>query len=45
MESLDLSWTDSCLSDYIPLSNLIGIYYQIRDDYMNLQSDQVSHQS
>lgn len=26
--------------DYIPLSNLIGIYYQIRDDYMNLQSDQ-----
>lgn len=26
--------------DYIPLSNLIGIYYQIRDDYMNLQSDE-----
>ncbi|KAG1772281.1 isoprenoid synthase domain-containing protein [Suillus occidentalis] len=26
--------------DYVPLSNLIGIYYQIRDDYMNLQSDQ-----
>ena len=21
--------------------NLIGIYYQIRDDYMNLQSNQV----
>ncbi|OAX34334.1 terpenoid synthase [Rhizopogon vinicolor AM-OR11-026] len=26
--------------DYIPLTNLIGIYYQIRDDYMNLQSNQ-----
>ncbi|OJA20136.1 hypothetical protein AZE42_09305 [Rhizopogon vesiculosus] len=26
--------------DYIPLINLIGIYYQIRDDYMNLQSNQ-----
>ncbi|KAG1785956.1 isoprenoid synthase domain-containing protein, partial [Suillus plorans] len=26
--------------DYVPLSNLIGIYYQIRDDYMNLQSDE-----
>lgn len=29
------------VSDYIPLTNLIGIYYQIRDDYMNLQSNQV----
>lgn len=28
-------------SDYVPLVNLIGIYFQIRDDYMNLQSDQV----
>lgn len=28
--------------DYVPLVNLIGIYFQIRDDYMNLQSDQVS---
>jgi geranylgeranyl pyrophosphate synthase len=27
-------------SDYVPLVNLIGIYFQIRDDYMNLQSDQ-----
>ncbi|KAJ7782209.1 farnesyltranstransferase [Mycena maculata] len=24
--------------DYVPLINLIGIYYQIRDDLMNLQS-------
>jgi geranylgeranyl diphosphate synthase type 3 len=25
-------------SDYVPLVNLISIYFQIRDDYMNLQS-------
>ncbi|KAI8076822.1 geranylgeranyl pyrophosphate synthase [Halteromyces radiatus] len=25
--------------DYTPLVNMIGIYYQVRDDYMNLQSD------
>ena len=31
-----------CLSDYVPLTDLIGIYFQIRDDYMNLQSNQVS---
>ncbi|KAF7324779.1 hypothetical protein MKEN_00519700 [Mycena kentingensis (nom. inval.)] len=24
--------------DYVPLVNLIGVYFQIRDDYMNLQS-------
>ncbi|EIN06618.1 terpenoid synthase [Punctularia strigosozonata HHB-11173 SS5] len=24
--------------DYVPLVNIIGIYFQIRDDYMNLQS-------
>ncbi|GBE83942.1 Geranylgeranyl pyrophosphate synthase [Sparassis crispa] len=24
--------------DYVPLVNLFGVYYQIRDDYMNLQS-------
>lgn len=24
--------------DLIPLVNLMGIYYQIRDDYINLQS-------
>lgn len=28
--------------DYIPLVNLIGIFFQIRDDYMNLQSTQYS---
>ncbi|KAJ1305969.1 hypothetical protein OPQ81_010684 [Rhizoctonia solani] len=26
--------------DYVPLVNLIGVYFQIRDDYMNLQSSQ-----
>lgn len=25
--------------DYVPLVNLIGIYFQIRDDYMNLQNE------
>ncbi|KAH8103550.1 isoprenoid synthase domain-containing protein [Cristinia sonorae] len=25
--------------DYVPLVNLFGIYFQIRDDYMNLQSN------
>lgn len=29
-------------SDYVPLVNLIGIYFQIRDDLMNLQSTEVS---
>jgi len=28
--------------DYVPLVNLIGVYFQIRDDYMNLQSTQYS---
>ena len=28
-------------SDYIPLVNLLGVYFQIRDDYMNLQSTEV----
>lgn len=28
-------------SDYVPLVNLFGVYYQIRDDYMNLQSSEV----
>ena len=27
--------------NYVPLVNLLGVYYQIRDDYMNLQSSQV----
>ncbi|ORX39577.1 farnesyltranstransferase [Kockovaella imperatae] len=26
--------------DYVPLVNLISVYFQIRDDYMNLQSTQ-----
>lgn len=30
-------------SDYVPLVNLIGVYFQIRDDLMNLQSTEVSH--
>lgn len=28
--------------DYVPLVNLIGVYFQIRDDYMNLQSTEYS---
>lgn len=27
--------------DYTPLVNKIGIHFQVRDDYMNLQSKQV----
>lgn len=29
------------ISDYVPLVNLFGVYFQIRDDYMNLQSTEV----
>lgn len=29
-------------SDYVPLVNLISVFFQIRDDYMNLQSAEVS---
>ncbi|KAG6839782.1 hypothetical protein C0991_011697 [Blastosporella zonata] len=29
--------------DYIPLVNLIGIYFQIRDDLMNLDSTEYTH--
>ena len=32
--------SDFLLSDYLPLVNLLGLYYQIRDDYLNLQSDE-----
>ncbi|KAI0644914.1 terpenoid synthase [Trametes meyenii] len=32
--------TTSIEVDYVPLVNLFGVYFQIRDDYMNLQSDQ-----
>ncbi|KAJ6466956.1 isoprenoid synthase domain-containing protein [Mycena sanguinolenta] len=28
--------------DYVPLVNLIGVHFQIRDDYMNLQSGEYS---
>ena len=28
-------------SDYVPLVDLFGVYYQVRDDYMNLQSPTV----
>lgn len=34
-------WTEITLRNYVPLVNLIGVYYQIRDDYMNLQSGEV----
>lgn len=27
--------------DYVPLVNLIGVFFQIRDDLMNLQSSEV----
>lgn len=27
--------------DFVPLVNTLGIHFQIRDDYINLQSDQV----
>ena len=37
-----LAFITVCLSDYVPLTDLIGVYFQIRDDYMNLQSNQVS---
>ncbi|KAF9784100.1 terpenoid synthase [Thelephora terrestris] len=30
-------------TDYIPLVNLLGVYFQIRDDYMNLQSTEYAH--
>ncbi|KAI9011020.1 isoprenoid synthase domain-containing protein [Gaertneriomyces semiglobifer] len=29
----------NCQVDYVPLVNLIGAHYQIRDDYLNLRSD------
>jgi hypothetical protein len=29
-------------SDYVPLVNLISVFFQIRDDYMNLYSNEVS---
>jgi geranylgeranyl diphosphate synthase type 3 len=38
----NLSRTERLHRDYIPLVNLVGVYFQIRDDYMNLQSDEYS---
>ncbi|KAH7883379.1 terpenoid synthase [Phlebopus sp. FC_14] len=35
--------TQNCNVDYVPLVNLFGVYFQIRDDYMNLQSTEYSH--
>ncbi|TFY83754.1 hypothetical protein EWM64_g252 [Hericium alpestre] len=32
--------TTNIATDYVPLVNLISVHFQIRDDYMNLQSDQ-----
>ncbi|GAA5969215.1 hypothetical protein JCM11641_007512 [Rhodosporidiobolus odoratus] len=32
--------TEEDPQDYVPLANLIGIIFQIRDDYVNLQSDE-----
>jgi len=29
--------------DYVPLVNILGVQFQIRDDYLNLKSDQVSY--
>ncbi|KAF9179103.1 geranylgeranyl pyrophosphate synthetase [Haplosporangium sp. Z 767] len=31
-----------CEADYVPMVELIGIHFQIRDDYLNLQSSQYS---
>jgi len=28
--------------DYVELVNLVGIHFQVRDDYMNMQSQKVS---
>lgn len=33
------------LRDFVPLVNIFGVYIQIRDDYMNLQSTEVSMHS
>ena len=35
-----------CTSDFIPLVNLLGLYFQIRDDYINLvDTDYMEHKS
>ncbi|KAG0201005.1 geranylgeranyl pyrophosphate synthetase [Mortierella sp. NVP41] len=32
--------SSECTADYVPMVELIGIHFQIRDDYLNLQSSQ-----
>ncbi|KAI9152359.1 Geranylgeranyl pyrophosphate synthase atmG [Paramyrothecium foliicola] len=32
--------TGGLFSDYVPLVNILGVIFQIRDDYLNLQSDE-----
>jgi geranylgeranyl diphosphate synthase type 3 len=34
---------DAKISDYVPLVNLIGVLFQIRDDYQNLQDTQYTN--
>ncbi|KAK3808751.1 MAG: geranylgeranyl pyrophosphate synthase [Benniella sp.] len=34
---------DACQEDYVPMVELIGIHFQIRDDYLNLESTQYSN--
>jgi len=34
--------TSNCSVNFVPLVDLLGIFFQIRDDYMNLQSNQYS---
>lgn len=36
--SFSNSYSVILASDYVPLVNLLGLYYQIRDDFLNLQS-------
>lgn len=36
----DVPTNDTPCKDYVPLANLVGILFQIRDDYMNLASTQ-----
>lgn len=31
----------SPFSDYVPLVNQLSVHFQIRDDYMNIQSSEV----
>lgn len=33
-----------CKEDFVPLTSILGLYFQIRDDYCNLSSEEVSFQ-